>query len=73
LGDIKLVDDVWHLAGDSGYALIVTGSGFTVAEARKMAYNRVENIILQNKFYRTDIGLRWNSDSDRLQSWGYLS
>jgi phosphoribosylamine--glycine ligase len=73
LGDIKLVDNVWHLAGDSGYALVVTGWGFTVPEARKMAYNRVENIILQNKFYRTDIGLRWNSDSDRLQSWGYLT
>lgn len=73
LGDIKIVDNVWHLAGDSGYALVITGSGFTVAEARRMTYNRIDNIILQNKFYRTDIGLRWNSDSDKLQSWGYLS
>ncbi|MFH1456606.1 MAG: phosphoribosylglycinamide synthetase C domain-containing protein [Patescibacteria group bacterium] len=73
LGDIKLEDGTWHLTGDSGEVLVVTGSGTTVSEARKMAYNRVENIILQNKFYRTDIGLRWNSDSDRLQSWGYLS
>ncbi len=73
LGDVKIINGAWHLAGDSGYALIVTGSGTTVTEARKMAYNRVENIILQNKFYRTDIGLRWNSDSDRLQSWGYLT
>ena len=72
LGDVKLVDGEWHLAGDSGYALVVTGSGTTVAEARKMAYNRIDNIILQNKFYRTDIGLKWNTDSDRLQSWGYL-
>ncbi len=73
LGDVKLVNGDWHLAGDSGYALIVTGSGTTVAEARKMVYNRIDNIILQNKFYRTDIGLRWNTDSDRLQSWGYLA
>ena len=73
LGDVKLLDNAWHLAGDSGYALIITGGGFTVAEARKMAYNRVENILLQNKFYRTDIGIRWNSDSDKLQSWGYLT
>lgn len=72
LGDIKFVDGDWRLAGESGYALVVTGSGMTVAEARKMAYNRIENITLQNKFYRTDIGLRWNTDSDRLQSWGYL-
>lgn len=73
LGDVKLVNNDWHLAGDSGYALIVTGSGTTVAEARRMAYNRIDNIILQNKFYRTDIGLRWNTDSDKLQSWGYLA
>ncbi|MBI3421075.1 MAG: hypothetical protein HY006_03350 [Candidatus Sungbacteria bacterium] len=72
LGDVKLVDDEWHIAGDTGYALVVTGSGMTVAEARKMAYNRIDNIILQNKFFRTDIGLKWNTDSDKLQSWGYL-
>ncbi|MDP3772427.1 MAG: phosphoribosylamine--glycine ligase [bacterium] len=72
LGDVKLVDGEWHLAGDSGYALVVTGSGTTVAEARKMVYNRIDNIMLQNKFYRTDIGLKWNTDSDKLQSWGYL-
>jgi len=72
LGDVKFVDGDWHLAGESGYALVVTGSGTTVAEARKMAYNRIANIMLQNKFYRTDIGLKWNTDSDKLQSWGYL-
>ncbi len=72
LGDVKLVDSDWGLAGESGYALVVTGSGTTVAEARKMAYRRVDNIILQNKYYRTDIGLRWHTDSDRLHSWGYL-
>ena len=72
LGDTKFVDGDWRVAGESGYALVVTGSGTTMAEARKMAYNRIDNIILQNKFYRTDIGLRWNTDSDRLQSWGYL-
>lgn len=71
-GYVKFVDGDWRLAGDSGYALIVTGVGTTVAEARRMAYNRIENIILQNKFYRTDIGLRWNTDSDKLQTWGYL-
>lgn len=71
-GDVKLIDQDWHLAGDSGYALVVTGSGTTVAEARKLAYKRIDNIILQNKFYRTDIGVRWNTDSDKLQSWGFL-
>ncbi|HIJ98139.1 TPA: phosphoribosylamine--glycine ligase, partial [archaeon] len=49
-----------------------TGSGSTVDEARKQAYKRVENIMLQNMFYRVDIGEKWFTDSDRLQTWGYL-
>ncbi|TSC68823.1 MAG: phosphoribosylamine--glycine ligase [Parcubacteria group bacterium Gr01-1014_66] len=72
LGAVKLVEGDWHLTGGSGYALVVTGSGSTVAEARKMAYNRIDNIILQNKYYRTDIGIKWSTESDKLQSWGYL-
>lgn len=72
LGDVKLVEGTWRLAGNSGYALVVTGAGSTMDEARRQAYSRIKNIILQNMFYRTDIGLRWNHDSDRLQTWGYV-
>ncbi|MBI4449243.1 phosphoribosylamine--glycine ligase [Candidatus Woesearchaeota archaeon] len=71
LGDVKMVDGDWKLAGESGYALVVTGSGVTVDEARKQAYGRIKNIILQNMYYRTDIGLRWYTDSDKLLTWGY--
>lgn len=73
LGDVKFVEDDWRLAGYSGYALIVTGSGSTMEEARKQAYQRVKNIMIPNMFYRTDIGLRWFTDSDKLHTWGYLS
>ncbi len=72
LGDIKMVNDTWVVAGDSGYVLVVTGSGITVEEARKQVYARVNNIILQNMYYRTDIGAKWLGDSDRLHMWGYL-
>ena len=72
LGDVKFVDSDWRLAGNSGYALVVTGSGTTVEDARKQTYARIDNIMLQNMFYRTDIGLGWSEDSDRLQTWGYL-
>ena len=71
-GDVKLVEDDWRLAGNSGYALVVTGSGSTVDSARKQAYHRVKNIMIPNMFYRTDIGLRWYYDSDKLQTWGYI-
>ena len=72
LGDVKLIDGSWRIAGESGYALVVTGSGTTVEDARKQTYGRIENILLQNMFYRTDIGLGWYEDSDKLQTWGYL-
>ncbi len=71
-GDIKLVDGDWVLAGQTGYALVVTGSGLTMMEAAKEAYGRVKNIIIPNMFYRTDIGERWRRDGDLLRTWGYL-
>ncbi len=74
LGDVKLVHDVWVVAGTCGYVLVVTGSGLTLEEARHQAYSRIRNITLQNMYYRTDIGERWLlGDSDRLHNWGYLS
>lgn len=70
--DVKLVDETWRVAGSSGCLLVVTGSGTTVDEARKKVYRRLENISIQNMFYRVDIGNRWFHDSDKLQTWGYL-
>jgi phosphoribosylamine--glycine ligase len=72
LGDVKFSDGDWRLAGNSGYALIITANGATVENARALAYKRVSNILLPNMFWRTDIGLKWYTDSDKLQTWGYL-
>ena len=72
LGDVKLVDNDWKLAGRTGWVLVVTGSNSTVDEARKQAYRRIENIMLQNMFYRTDIGAKWFEESDELHTWGIL-
>lgn len=70
--DVKIEDGVWRIAGVSGYPIVVTGSGTTVAEAQKQAYLRVQNIMIQNMFYRTDIGAKWTEDNDKLRTWGYL-
>jgi len=70
--DIKMVDGVWRIAGTSGCLLVITGSGSTVAEARHQVYSRIKNIMIQNMFYRVDIGLEWLQNSDKLQTWGYL-
>lgn len=72
LGEVKLIESEWRIAGYTGYALVVTGSGITVEDARRQAYSRIDNIMLQGMFYRTDIGLGWYEDSDKLQTWGYL-
>ncbi len=72
LGDVKLINGIWSVAGASGYVLVITGEGTTVEEARKQVYSRLKNINLQNMYYRTDIGMKWFTDSDKLHTWGYL-
>lgn len=70
--DVKIEDGVWRIAGESGVLLAVTGSGTTVEEARRQVYSRVQNIMVQNMFYRTDVGAKWAEDSDKLRTWGYI-
>ena len=72
IGEVKLEEGDWHIAGNSGYALVVTGSGATMADAIGEAYQNVRNIMIPNMFYRNDIGQRWTHDSDMLLSWGYI-
>jgi phosphoribosylamine-glycine ligase len=72
IGEVKLEDGDWHIAGNSGYALVVTGSGATMASAIEKAYQNVKNVMIPNMFYRSDIGERWTHDSDMLLSWGYI-
>ncbi|MFH1721863.1 MAG: phosphoribosylglycinamide synthetase C domain-containing protein [Candidatus Altiarchaeota archaeon] len=70
--DVKKIDGEWVVAGTSGVVLTVVGCGYTMQQARNKVYNRVNNILLPNKYYRTDIGQRWFDDSDKLHTWGYL-
>jgi phosphoribosylamine--glycine ligase len=71
--DVRLVNGEWLVTGTSGVVLIVCGTGPTMRQARRQAYNRVKNVMIPNMYYREDIGDRWSEeDSDRLHSWGYL-
>lgn len=72
LGDVKITDGTWRVAGSSSYVLVVTGSGSTMEEARRQAYSRIDNVMLINMFYRKDIGVTWGEDSDKLMTWGYV-
>ena len=69
---LKKINDEWLITGNTGIALLVSGTGITMKDAQKMMYNRVHTIIVNNSYYRTDIGDRWFEESDKLMSWGLL-
>jgi len=70
--DVKQVNGQWLVAGTSGVILIVVGTGQTMKQAQAQVYSRIKNVMIPNMYYRTDIGDRWEEDSDRLHNWGYL-
>jgi phosphoribosylamine---glycine ligase len=70
--DVKQVNGQWVVAGTSGVILIVVGFGQTMKQAQAQVYSRIKNVLIPNMYYRTDIGDRWDEDSDRLHSWGIL-
>jgi phosphoribosylamine--glycine ligase len=69
---LKQIHDEWLITGNTGIAVLVAGFGTTMKDAQKMMYNRINNVIINNGYYRTDIGDRWAEDSDKLWSWGLL-
>jgi phosphoribosylamine--glycine ligase len=70
--DVKEVNGEWIITGTSGVVLIVVGTGQTMRQAQNQVYNRIQNIMMPNMYYRKDIGDRWFEDSDKLHNWGYL-
>nr|WP_276278348.1 phosphoribosylglycinamide synthetase C domain-containing protein [Halomicroarcula sp. SYNS111] len=73
LEDAKKIDGQWRAAGNNGMPIVVTGKGETMQAAREQAYDRIDDIVMPNMYYRDDIGERWiDGDGDRLQAWGYL-
>jgi phosphoribosylamine--glycine ligase len=70
--DVKQVNGQWLVAGTSGVILIVIGTGQTMWQAQAQDYSRIKNVLIPNMDYRTDIGDRWQEDTDRLHTWGYL-
>ncbi|MBN1650863.1 MAG: hypothetical protein JW857_06020 [Bacteroidales bacterium] len=69
---LKNVNNQWLITGDSGVALLVSGTGITMRDAQRTMYNRISNVLINHSYYRTDIGDRWLEDSDKLWAWGLL-
>ena len=62
----------WLIAGSSGVAQLIAGTGLTMRDEQRQAYARIQNILIPNMYYRKDIGDRSYEDCDRLHTWGYL-
>ncbi len=72
ISETQIVNGEWVVASYTGYALVIVGTGQTMKQAQQQAYNRIQNILIPNMYYRTDIGDRWIEDSDKLHNWSYL-
>ena len=70
--DFKQINGQRLIAGTSGVILIVVGARQTMKQVQSQVYSRIKNILMPNMYYRTDIGDRWEEDSDRLHNWGHL-
>lgn len=65
--------ELFFVAGNRGCVAHVTGFGDSIDSARTMAYERVSNIVVPKMFYRSDIGLHFlHQEQKMLQEWGWL-
>jgi phosphoribosylamine--glycine ligase len=72
-GELLLEHGRLLTSGPSGYALVVTGRGATVADAQRNAYALAAQVHLPNARYRTDIGDRFlRRDGQLLRDLGWL-
>ena len=69
---LKKINEEWLITGNTGIAILVTGTGLSMKDAQKLMYNRIQNVIINNAYYRTDIGDRWADDFDKLWAWELL-
>ena len=70
--DMFFNNNLFQWSASDGVLMKVTGSGKTVKDAVKEAYDRVEKIRAEGLQYRTDVGSSANRSLSRLRQWGYI-
>jgi len=61
------------ITGETGIVLSVTGIGKTISKARENVVKIIDKIIIPKKFYRNDIGVRFENESmQKLRKWGWV-
>jgi len=72
-GEVGLRDGVLVTTGASGYTLVVTGTGDSIAMARDRAIALAHKVIVPNARYRRDIGDRLiDGELAKIVAWGLL-
>ncbi|MBC8012516.1 MAG: phosphoribosylamine--glycine ligase [Methyloceanibacter sp.] len=72
-GEVGLKEDVLVTSGASGYTLVVTGTGETIAAAREAANVLAGKVVVPNARYRRDIGDKLiDGDFAKVEAWGLL-
>jgi phosphoribosylamine---glycine ligase len=70
-GEVGLSNGVLVTSGASGYTLVITGTGETIAAARDAANALADKVFIPNARYRSDIGQRLiQEEFAKLQAWG---
>ena len=72
-GEVGLIEDVLVTSGASGYTLVVTGTGDTIAAARDAANALADKVVVSNARYRRDIGKKLiDGDFAKVRAWGLI-
>ena len=72
-GEVGLIEDVLVTSGASGYTLVVTGRGDTIAAARDAANALADKVVVSNARYRRDIGKKLiEGDFAKVRAWGLI-
>jgi len=64
--------DYFESAGVAGDVATATARGRSVEECRRRAYRTIDNLIIPQGQWRTDIGTRVDKDEKQLKMWGWL-
>lgn len=70
--ECSLEEEKWIISGETGYSLVVVGTGDDLGSARKEVYARIDKVTLANSFWRNDIGLHTEDNLKTLNRIGWF-